>query len=99
MRMIRNRNTYFTVRGRGEFPWDMLRYDQCWPTDESDICKILPRYETNDPKRSFSVRDVRLGSTKNWMMLSRKRWESFGWAVIESEQELAEAEGRADVAG
>lgn len=26
----------FTVHGFGEFPWDMLRYDACWPETEAD---------------------------------------------------------------
>jgi hypothetical protein len=34
----------FEVEGSGEFPIDMLRYDQCWPTDTADALKIRPAY-------------------------------------------------------
>jgi len=88
MPIYRPRNTYFTVRGRGEFPWDMLRYDQCWPDTASDLAKILPRYETGDPREAFQARDIRLGTAKNWMSITRKRWESFDWFILEDDAAL-----------
>ena len=30
----------YIVTGRGEFPWDMLRYDRCWPMSSSDVAKL-----------------------------------------------------------
>lgn len=64
----------FVVEGTGDFPFDMLRYDSCWPRTEVDSGNI---------ERSFRARgmtrwEVRL---KGLRMPTEARWESFGWKV------------------
>lgn len=64
----------FTVIGRGEFPFDMLRYDQCWPKSETkDAPALHPR--GNWLKELREVNLVGLHSP------TADRWESFGWKV------------------
>jgi len=75
----------FVVAGRGDFPMDMLRYDECWPQDTSDASLIARSlYEGVNA-------DGRLGE---WVIRLRRfsehkigptvaRWESFGWKVTE----------------
>lgn len=72
--------TDFTVRGRGPFPFDMLRYDGCWPADGDAVTKIEKcaeeTYGMEAPVeiklRTHSV----LGPTVD-------RWRSFNWSVTE----------------
>lgn len=64
--------TRFYVIGRGEFPFDMLRYDRCWPAETIDADKISPIVSVH--------RTVCLET--NEKQITVKRWESFGWRVI-----------------
>jgi hypothetical protein len=61
----------FTVQGRGDFPWDMLRYDRAYPvTDPSPH-----RYESEESWRQ--VRTVELIGQS----CTPARWSSFSWTV------------------
>jgi hypothetical protein len=64
----------FEVSGRYSFPFDMLRYDRCWPRTESDSAKLEAT-----TRRSISVPGVikMRGLTDPTV----GRWESFGWKV------------------
>lgn len=78
---------YFTVRGRGEFPLDMLRYDHCWPRAFEDAEKMSPYYGpiTPEAKADLSMRNVDLARhtpLKHGEVASAARWQSFGWIVI-----------------
>ncbi len=78
---------HFTVRGRGEFPLDMLRYDCCWPRRGDDVAKITPIYATITPesKDEMATRDVRLvkyAHLKRGPFVEAGRWRSFGWEVV-----------------
>lgn len=71
----------FTVEGPGPFPIDMLRYDSCWPKNESPDSKAI--------EDSFPVRRVR-GVVTRATLLSDKpsapevgRWASFGFKVVD----------------
>lgn len=67
--------TRYTVRGTGDFPIDMLRYDHSFPWAEEDTAWILRKDE----------REVMLGivsAAKN-PHIERNRWQSFGWIVTE----------------
>ena len=83
---------HFEVTGRGEFPWDMLRYDSCWPQTSDDVAKITPHYS------DYSVRDdvgdhdhdilgrrtVKLVTTRHLKRdfpITPARWDSFTWTV------------------
>ena len=69
----------FVVEGSGRFPYDMLRYDQCWPMTSIDSAAM--DYEPGETGRRritletfgdrFSVRPT------------TARWESFTWRVVE----------------
>jgi len=73
--------TDFAVTGRGDFPWDMLRFDECWPTGIEDGNAIGGVSQRGTDRRSVRLRTHRIGGP------SLKRWESFGWhcAIISEE--------------
>lgn len=66
----------FVVLGRGPFPLDMLRYDQCWPASAEDV----QRMDVDSLDRR-ALRTVRL-RTINVMGPTTDRWESFLWKVV-----------------
>jgi hypothetical protein len=69
------RQTEVTVRGRGTFPLDMLRYDRCIPTSESDTNRMhYPQLEY----QIFKLYRLSSEGTK----ATAGRWKSFGWEVI-----------------
>jgi hypothetical protein len=70
----------FTVKGKGHFPFDMLRHDQAWPAT-TDAATAM----------SFSA-SVSEGLTVELIAYKRRhitpaRWRSFGWVVTEIEGE------------
>lgn len=70
----------FTVRGRGEFPIDMLRYDQCCPKSQDDVRTMVDRLTEREVRlRMFS--GSREGPTE-------ERWASFGWPVVPLHERL-----------
>ncbi len=66
---------YF-VTGRGAFPFDMLRYDHCWPADGDAAASIGVTFEDGDHFRK--PRTIKLWSHRE---PTTARWSSFGWAV------------------
>jgi hypothetical protein len=66
----------FTVAGRGEFPIDMLRYDQCWPADGNAASDILHSLRPGPLER----REIKLRSAAR--QITPDRWSSFLWTVI-----------------
>jgi hypothetical protein len=73
--MPKIRETIFTVEGRGPFPFDMLRYDQCWPVSEGhDSPKLGGDY-------GAELRRVVLKTNAN-MAPTPARWDSFCWTVV-----------------
>lgn len=67
----------FTVKGGGLFPFDMLRYDQCWPKSESTDSAAIERTTRHGHGGTEEVTLVGLNSP------TQGRWQSFGWRVIE----------------
>ncbi len=72
--------TYKVTGSRHGFPLDMLRYDCCWPTGQSDVdlLHILtgPREDRRDlPK----IVTVSLSSHRDPTV---ERWESFNWRIV-----------------
>lgn len=63
-----------TVPAYGCFPFDMLRYDSCWPVHEGDACRLA---EVSDKPREISVArwSDRPKRGEHWTV---RRWESFG---------------------
>lgn len=76
---------HFTVKGRGAFPIDMLRYDRCTPASETDSFVIRRSYESGG--REFSVRIQRDGVGRSWKPCV-ERWRSFNWEVVENSLEV-----------
>jgi hypothetical protein len=54
----------YYVTGRGRFPYDMLRWDQCWPTD--DVEKLEPARSVEPvpgaPRELIKPRSIRMRS-------------------------------------
>ena len=69
--------TWFTVVGRGEFPLDMLRYDQAWPVADGSFASHTGR------------RFVRMGCVQRGGP-TIARWASFGWTVVDPAGGLAD---------
>lgn len=73
----------FAVEGSGPFPFDMLRYDTCYPDNHEDVVKIL--CSATQDKQSTGIYRIslarRVESKKD--LPTYKRWESFGWRVLE----------------
>jgi hypothetical protein len=71
MSKLDNRTIVFTVTGRGEFPFDMLRYDQCYPVGPTDAAMLA--YDNRK-----KTREITLARRRN--LPAVQRWVSFGWA-------------------
>ena len=67
----------FSVRGRGRFPVDMLRYDCCYPVTGIGADRLLD----TDMKTERTIVLRRVTRTSNWEP-TEGRWSSFGWYVI-----------------
>lgn len=69
--------THYTyrVQGRGDFPLDMLRYDECWGVGRADRAAIKRITDVAKlPPRVVTLIGPRTPTTA--------RWASFGWTVI-----------------
>jgi len=60
----------YYVTGSGEFPFDMLRHDSCWPATGMDVV-LIDRHERQ--LRSIKIRSYRKPTID--------RWSSFTWSV------------------
>lgn len=77
--------TTFKVRGRGDFPIDMLRYDSCYPTYQESVSSLRQHYGSSED----GARDVELSTWSSTAHEAKNkptedRWKSFGWLVVES---------------
>lgn len=63
----------FKVSGGGCFPFDMLRYDSCWPNTQDDVDKMLS-VGFRAVGMAHRVYSKDFGPTID-------RWASFGWDV------------------
>lgn len=70
----------FTVKGRGHFPFDMLRYDSCFPEAQVDVSNVSHPSMNED-------REICLGTFqhKGWEP-TIGRWDSFLWKVTSHKQ-------------
>ncbi len=69
----------FTVRGKGEFPIDMLRYDSCWPMTAMDAAVITESFDALH--REKGGYEVTLTTTAPFRP-TNGRWESFMFKVM-----------------
>lgn len=71
----------FTVEGNGEFPLDMLRSDQCWPSGADNAAHIGAHYGMTDPA-ALGTRSIAVETSAKYVP-NRQRWLSFRWRVID----------------
>jgi len=74
----------FTVEGSGDFPFDMLRYDHCWPEGEAESYKISLTYANCNSREDDTypgLRRVTLQSDSPHAP-TEGRWRSFTWRVL-----------------
>ena len=62
----------FEVSGKGNFPLDMLRYDQCWPRSPEDVSRILDQVCNGTKKVSINL--------TSYSQPTVDRWKSFCWS-------------------
>ena len=77
--------TYFEVQGKGAIPFDMLRYDSCYPATSQDAAVIevaASPYASQEERREVAtVGLVHCCNRKGWQP-TVARWASFLWAVV-----------------
>lgn len=83
--MAKQKRVRFTVEGSGDFPFDMLRYDHCWPEHESpDSYNVSLTYanctDRNDDTYPGKRRVTLLTESPN--APTEARWKSFSWSVV-----------------
>lgn len=71
--------TEFTVRGRGAFPVDMLRYDAAYPASAYDARQVERTFDER-LEGFFDVWTITL-QTRCATSPTAGRWHSFGWEV------------------
>lgn len=69
-----HRYRYF-VSGKGKFPFDMLRYDACWPAGGEDAALM------SDPTTLEEHKKVRSILMYSYREPTIDRWSSFNWSV------------------
>jgi hypothetical protein len=77
----------FTVRGCGDFPFDMLRYDRCYPASELESDGLDNNRVTHCHEHFNKPREVKLArwvELKTGAIPTTDRWRSFGWTVVEN---------------
>lgn len=73
---MKNDLVVFTVEGCLEFPWDMLRYDSCWPYTQDDAAIINRRTD-----RDMNIQSRRI-VLQGIHRPTPDRWRSFNWKVV-----------------
>lgn len=73
----------FKVRGNGEFPFDMLRYDACSPTTETEARQLGWNYAGASESRGAVEIELESRGRPRFWRPTAARWESFLWRVLE----------------
>jgi len=71
----------FVVKGRGDIPFDMLRYDYCYPATSEDAVNLASSWCSDRPldTRTITLNRTVFGAK---VMPTTARWKSFGWVVV-----------------
>lgn len=69
-------HVYFKATGSGEFPYDMLRYDCCYPQTETSAHKLTYSHEWREVYLVSPARE------DGWTPRV-ERWSSQGWSVVD----------------
>lgn len=67
----------YYVSGTGSFPFDMLRFDSCWPASGFDAAAMDDCSYAKIDRRS-GVRSIKL---RSYRAPTIDRWSSFTWSV------------------
>ena len=74
----------FEVEGSGEFPFDMLRYDHCYPRHENEIHTMCHYPEERGLKKITLVSRCNTKHEAD-QIPTEGRWNSFTWRVVSRE--------------
>ena len=74
----------FKVEGNGEFPFDMLRYDHCYPMHERDI-HTMSYYPGERGLKKITLVSRCLTKEEANHIPTEGRWNSFNWRVVSRE--------------
>lgn len=69
----------FTVAGRGSFPISMLRFDECWPADDTDAQRIEASFTDEGHRWQITLR------TDKKMAPTLGRWDSFNVRIVDGD--------------
>jgi hypothetical protein len=71
---------YFArVRGNGPFPYDMLRYDACFPAQQEDVLAMCQRERAGIPGLQRTVNLMTVTTARIKTPFHPARWATFGW--------------------
>lgn len=70
---------FFTVIGKGNFPFEMLAADRCFPATEGDARKIMLSAPTVAPEQSICLCSTLIVDPR------AARWREFNWPVTRVE--------------
>ena len=81
--------SYYTywVTGRGQFPFDMLRYDCAWPYDGEAAARMDGGYGYGTPPTARKLRSIKMASNREPTL---GRWSSFNWSVSAVDPQMGE---------
>ena len=71
----------FAVEGSGDFPFELLRRERCWPASAEDAVSLGIRLADGDPDAA-RTRHITLETASSYSP-NRARWRSRGWRVID----------------
>jgi hypothetical protein len=71
----------FVVHGRGPFPLDMLRYDECYPDSTADAELIALSFDTECRPSSWKIA-LRTNQAIRYWQPCVARWASFSVSVL-----------------
>jgi len=74
-------STMFEVTGRGSFPFDMLRYDACFPVDTGSANNMTRSGDYTVPQHELPVVILMCHHEDPKWEPTFGRWASFGWGV------------------
>jgi hypothetical protein len=76
LQMITVKFRLFVVEGAGEFPFDMLRSDHCWPATSVDAHNMRAQIRRRRLTLCTYAHNGRSGEP------NEARWTSFDWKVV-----------------
>jgi hypothetical protein len=75
---------WFTVVGKGNFPFAMLHLSQCWPSNAENAEKITLACPTVAPEQRINLASHKKPTTTDYQLWSTKNWPIAGGGEIGS---------------